>query len=110
MSRRASPSGPVSAMRSSSVKLRSASCSSSPPGAPFLPAFWNVIEPEYVATLHIPLLAGRDFNATDRDGAPKVAVIGEATARRFWPDTRIQDVVGQYVLAQFFQGHRLGGR
>jgi predicted permease len=49
---------------------------------------WNVIEPGYFATLRIPILAGRDFTAGDRDGAPAVAIVSESAARQFWPGQR----------------------
>lgn len=37
----------------------------------------------YFNTLQIPLLAGRDFDARDKDGATKVAIVNETFARRF---------------------------
>ena len=57
-----------------------------PPAGPaaFGPS-WNIVEPGYFATLRIPLIAGRDFSATDRAGAPPVAIVGEGVARRLWP-------------------------
>jgi hypothetical protein len=33
----------------------------------------------------IPLLAGRDFTASDRSGRPEVAIVNETLARLFWP-------------------------
>lgn len=44
----------------------------------------NVVSPGYFSTLRIPILEGRDFAATDIDGAPLVAIVSEQTARRFW--------------------------
>ena len=41
------------------------------------------VGPDYFKTLQISLLAGRDFDARDRVGAPKVAIVNEAFARRF---------------------------
>jgi predicted permease len=41
------------------------------------------IGPDYFQTLGIPLLAGREFTIGDITGAPKVAVINEAFARKF---------------------------
>jgi putative ABC transport system permease protein len=40
------------------------------------------VDPNYFATLDIPLLAGRGFTARDRLGAPRVAIVNEALARR----------------------------
>jgi predicted permease len=49
---------------------------------------------DYFQTARIPLLRGRDFDATDNvDGEP-VAVIDEEAARRFWPG---EDPIGQRV-------------
>ena len=42
--------------------------------------------PGYFDTLGIPVLRGRPFNEADGAGAPPVAIINEALARRYWPD------------------------
>lgn len=46
---------------------------------------YSIVSPGYFATLRIPLLEGRDFTDHDDDTAPKVAVINETMANRFWP-------------------------
>ncbi len=59
------------------------------PGGDATPSYehsWNIVEPGYFDTLRIPLLAGRDFNVSDTASTPPVAIVGEAVARRFWPD------------------------
>jgi len=45
----------------------------------------NRIGPDYFVTLGIPLRAGRSIAWTDDANAPKVAVVNEAFARRFFP-------------------------
>jgi predicted permease len=45
----------------------------------------NVIGPGYFATMGIPLLVGRVFGPQDTEKSPKVAVISETMARRFFP-------------------------
>ena len=47
--------------------------------------FLNSVGPRYFATLGIPFVSGRDFAATDRDGAPPVAIVNEALARSYFP-------------------------
>jgi putative ABC transport system permease protein len=41
------------------------------------------VGPGYFQTLEIPLVAGRDFDKRDRAGAPLVAIVNHAFARRF---------------------------
>jgi predicted permease len=45
------------------------------------------ISHSYFTALRIPLIRGRFFTDRDDAAAPNVAVINEAMARRFWPDT-----------------------
>ncbi|HEY4306940.1 MAG TPA: ABC transporter permease [Gemmatimonadaceae bacterium] len=45
----------------------------------------NMITPGFFKSLHIPLLAGRDFTIADDSAAPKVAIISETFAKKFWP-------------------------
>jgi predicted permease len=57
----------------------------------------RTVAPNYFATLGIPLLAGRAFTDADRAGAPLVAVISEAAARRDFPT---ESALGKQVLWQ----------
>ncbi|MDP9120821.1 MAG: ADOP family duplicated permease [Acidobacteriota bacterium] len=43
------------------------------------------VSPGYFRTVGIPLVAGRDFAASDRRGAPRVVIVSRSVARRFWP-------------------------
>lgn len=45
---------------------------------------FNVIAPEYFATLGTSLLSGREFSDRDTDTAPKVAIVNESFARYFF--------------------------
>jgi predicted permease len=45
----------------------------------------NIISPNFFKTLGIPLVQGRDFNATDTQGAPGVVIVNEEFARRYFP-------------------------
>ena len=44
------------------------------------------ISANYFSTLGIPLLSGREFTESDGATAPKVAVVSEAMAKRFFPE------------------------
>ena len=50
-----------------------------------LKASLNVVGRRYFETMSIPVLRGREFQATDRTGAPAVAIVNEAFVRRFFP-------------------------
>ncbi|HKN65151.1 MAG TPA: ABC transporter permease [Gemmatimonadaceae bacterium] len=45
----------------------------------------NVVDPDYFATLRIPLVGGRPIEAGDRTGQPQVAVVSERVAKKFFP-------------------------
>ncbi len=49
-------------------------------------AFFNIVGNGFFSTMSIPLVAGRTFNSQDTQGSPKVAVINESMARRFFPN------------------------
>ncbi len=44
----------------------------------------NIIGPNYFNTMGIPFVAGRDFNAQDRNGSPQVVIVNEVFARRYF--------------------------
>ena len=46
-------------------------------------ALYDEIGPRYFRTLGVPLVAGREFAVDDSAGAPKVAIVNEAFARKF---------------------------
>jgi putative ABC transport system permease protein len=52
----------------------------------------RMISPNYFRAMGIALLAGRDFNAQDREGSHPVAIISQDLARQFFPE---QDPVGR---------------
>jgi len=45
-----------------------------------------LISPEYFAALGVPILRGRGFNATDKQGSPLVVIINQTLAERYFPD------------------------
>src|ERR1051326_626619 len=51
-----------------------------------------MVSPGYFETLNIRILRGRAFTAVDRGGAPRVAMINETLARRFFP---AEDPIGK---------------
>jgi putative ABC transport system permease protein len=58
------------------------------------------IDPNYLVTLDIPVLAGRGFTAHDRAGAPRVVIVNEALAKRLAEKFGISDpaqTVGRIV-------------
>ena len=45
----------------------------------------NSVSPNYLDTIGVPLLRGRDFTNADMTGAPLVVIVNETMAERFWP-------------------------
>jgi predicted permease len=54
----------------------------------------QTVRENYFATMEIPLLSGRGFTAQDDQRAPKVAVVSQTFARKFFPN---EDVLGKRV-------------
>jgi predicted permease len=55
---------------------------------------FNVVGPNYFSTMGTPLLRGREFTETDRDGAPGTVVVNGTLAARLWPN---EDALGKRV-------------
>ena len=54
----------------------------------------NIVGPDYFKVVQIPLISGRDFSEQDRAGAPKVVIVNQSMANRFWSG---QDATGHRV-------------
>jgi putative ABC transport system permease protein len=70
-----------------------------PEGVPVLretgqSVLFNMVSPEYFEALRVPILRGRGFLVSDREGANPVTIIDETMAVRFWPD---EDPIGHQV-------------
>jgi len=52
------------------------------------------VSPDYFQVMQVPLVRGRFFTESDEDGKLPVAMIDEATARRFWAD---RDPIGRRI-------------
>ena len=59
-------------------------------------AEYSIALPGYFHTMGIPLIAGREFSATDTRGGPRVAIVDERLAARYWPG---QSAVGKRINA-----------
>ena len=57
-------------------------------------ADFNVVTPDYFRTLGIPMFSGRTFERREGPDKPRVAVINQTLAQRFWHG---QDPVGQRI-------------
>jgi putative ABC transport system permease protein len=54
----------------------------------------RIIDPQYLATMGIPLMRGRRFTDHDDAKAPPVVIISAALARKIWPG---EEPIGQHV-------------
>ncbi len=57
-------------------------------------SYGTMISPDFFRTLGIPLIRGRDFNQTDDETHPRVAIVSSSLAKRLFPDG---DAIGQRI-------------
>jgi putative ABC transport system permease protein len=63
------------------------------PQRPFIDI--EAVSPQWFQTMRIPLRGGRDFTAADDAKSPKVVVVNETFARRFWPN---ENPLGKHII------------
>jgi predicted permease len=63
-------------------------------------AVWNGVTPGYFRTFGVPLLRGRDFTWADDEKAPRVIVVSQSLASRFWPN---ENPLGKHLTFTRFQ-------
>jgi len=56
---------------------------------------FRTVSPGFFAALGVPLLAGRDFNASDRKGSELVVIVSQSVAQRMFPN---QDAVNHHLI------------
>jgi macrolide transport system ATP-binding/permease protein len=86
------------------IPLSDSSSSSSPilkegetlePGSAGRDIMNNIVSPGSFKTLQIPIVAGRDFDARDHKGVPRVIIVNERMAEMLWPG---ESAVGKRIL------------
>jgi len=55
---------------------------------------YNVVSPEFFATVGVAVVRGRGFTAADREGSQPVAMVNQDLVRQFWPN---QEPVGKRI-------------
>jgi predicted permease len=64
----------------------------------------NYVGDQYFATLRIPMLAGRSFTAHDIANSPRVAVVNQALARKYWS---VDSAIGKTFTTSDMKGQKL---
>lgn len=60
-------------------------------------ADWDIVSPGYFETIKMPIVEGRAFRESDREGTPRVAIVSETFVRQAWPG---QSGVGRTFMQQ----------
>jgi predicted permease len=59
------------------------------------PMLWfGAVSADYLSTMRIPLMAGRDFTSADAANADRVVLISASTAKHFWPK---ENAIGKHL-------------
>jgi len=59
------------------------------------------VSPDYFKALAVPIVSGRPFTDDDRPDTPKVAIVNETMARKFWPN---QEAIGKTFHTRSLDG------
>ena len=65
-----------------------------PDGMEYVTAFSARIDEGYLDTMEIPIMSGRGILATDTDESPRVVLVNQTLAARYWPE---QEPVGRRI-------------
>ncbi len=71
------------------------------PGEQLPHLLFNRVDPAYMETMRVSLLRGRNFTDSDNESAPRVAIINQTMANRFWPH---EDAIGKRFSMDGAQG------
>ena len=63
-----------------------------PPGTEAVGVISNTVSEDYFQVVDIPIVSGRQFQVTDRADSPRVAIVNELFARKYYPN---QSAVGR---------------
>jgi predicted permease len=55
---------------------------------------FRVVAQDYIETMHIPLISGRDFTPRDERNAAQVVLVNETLARRYFPN---ENPIGKHI-------------
>lgn len=57
-------------------------------------AIFGVVDANYLRTAGIPVVEGRDFSESDREGTLPVAIVNQAFVKQYFPD---EDPIGRRI-------------
>lgn len=61
-------------------------------------AIWSEVEPDYLSVMGIPLVRGRFFTAADTESSPRVVVVDEDFAAKYFPG---EDPIGKMIVDDY---------
>jgi len=72
-------------------------------------ALVNMIEPKFFETMGLALLGGRDFTLQDNENGPRVAIINEAVARRYFGGQPPSALLGRKITLDDYKNLEIVG-
>jgi predicted permease len=72
-------------------------------------ALVNMVEPKFFETMGLALLGGRDFTLQDDENGPRVAIINEAVARRYFGGQPPSALLGRKITLEDYKNLEIVG-